>query len=129
MIYHASPHLMGRMWYDWVYVHFEEINGIGVSVESYYPSKILGFVNFGGNTEAIIQCTEKPLLWSVVEKKILVKVSLGRYTDISMVSVPLLSFVHPLCVIPDYGGNGTSYIVVLPRRNLSRYFGNGINCD
>ena len=23
IIYHANPHMMGIMWYDWVYVHFE----------------------------------------------------------------------------------------------------------
>jgi hypothetical protein len=31
------------MWYDWAYVHFEEvINGVGV--ESLYPAKILGLI-------------------------------------------------------------------------------------
>ena len=54
---------------------------------------------------------------------------LGNDDAISTVTVPLLSLVHPLCVIPDYGGNGTSYIVVLPRRNWSRYFGDRIKLD
>jgi hypothetical protein len=69
VIYHANPHIIGRMWYDWVYVHFEEVNAIGETVESYYPSKILGFGKFGGKIEAIIHCTEEPLHWSVVRKK------------------------------------------------------------
>ena len=60
------------MWYDWVYVHFEEINTVGDTVESYYPSKILGFVKFEERTEAVIHCTEKPLRWSTVEKNFLV---------------------------------------------------------
>jgi len=25
VIYHANPHIQGRMWYDWAYVHFEEV--------------------------------------------------------------------------------------------------------
>jgi len=110
-------------------VHFEEINSLGESVENYYPSKILGFVKFQDQTEAVIHCTEKPLRWSSVEKKFLVKVSLGKDPDISIVTVPMSSFVHPLCVIPDYGGDGSSYIIVLPRRNWSRYFGSRISID
>ena len=57
------------------------------------------------------------------------KVSLGSNDAISTVTVPLLLLVHQLCVIPDYGYNGTSYIVVLPRRDWSRYFGDRINLD
>ena len=45
------------------------------------------------------------------------KVILGTDDAVSVVTVPLSSFVHPLCVVPDYGGHGTSYLVVLPRRN------------
>ena len=54
---------------------------------------------------------------------------LGTNDAISTVTVPLLLLVHPLCVTPDYGGNGTSYIVVLPRRNWRRYFGDRIKLD
>ena len=129
MIYHANPHIIGKMWYDWVYVHFEEMNALGETVESYYPSKILGFVKFEERTEAVIHCTEKPLRWSSVKKKFLVKVSIGKDPSISIVTVPISSFIHPLCVIPDYGGEGTSYIVVLPRRNWSQYFGTRIKID
>ena len=57
------------------------------------------------------------------------KVSLGTNDAISTVTVPISSLVHPLCVITDYGGNGTSYIVVLPRRYWSRYFGDKIKLD
>ncbi len=41
-------------------------------------------------------------------------------------TVPISSLVHPLCVIPDYGGHITSFIVVLPKRNWIRYFGDRI---
>jgi hypothetical protein len=34
--------------------------------------------------------------------------------------------VHPLCVIPDFGGDKNAYIVVLPKHNWSRYFGDQI---
>ncbi len=126
VIYYASPHILGRMWYDWTCVHFEEVGAHGDSVECLYPSKILRFVTFDKTTKAVIQCTERPLLWSIVEKHFLSKVVLGMNNEISTVTVPLSSLVHPLCVIPDYGGDGTSYLVVLPRRNWSRYFGNRI---
>ena len=59
-------------------------------------------------------------------QKFLIKVVLGSDDEVSTVSVPLTSLVHPLCVIPDYGGDGKSYLLVLPRRNWSRYFGNKI---
>jgi hypothetical protein len=44
-----------------------------------------------------------------------VKVTLGTNDDKSTVTVPLSSLAHPLCVIPDYGGDGKSYIVVLEK--------------
>jgi hypothetical protein len=129
VIYHANPHIQGRMWYDWAYVHFEEEVANGDTVEIFYPAKVLGFIKFEEKTEAVIQCTEKQLRWSRVKKNFLEKVILGTNDAISTVTVPLSSLVHPLCVIPDYGGNGTSYIVVLPRRNWSRYFGDRIKLD
>ena len=115
------------MWYDWAYVHFEEIGANGNSVECFYPSKILGFVRFENKTFAVVQCTERPLRWSSVEKNFLYKVVLGTNDNISTVTVPLSSLVHLLRVIPDYGGDAKSYFVVLPRRNWSRYFGDKIN--
>ena len=70
VIFYAHPHFQGRKWYDWAFVHFEEITASGVSVEAYYPSKILGFIKMSGSTEADIQCSEKPLFWSDVEKNL-----------------------------------------------------------
>jgi hypothetical protein len=54
VIYYATPHIMGSMWYDWSYVHFEDLT----------------------ETKVIVQCTERPLLWSQV-KYFLNKVVLG----------------------------------------------------
>jgi hypothetical protein len=46
--------------------------------------------------------------------------------DISYVMVPITALVHPLCVIPDTGGDRLSHIIILPKRNWSRYFGDKI---
>ena len=105
LVYRANPHLLGRMWYDWAYVHFEETITNGEIVERFYPAKILGFVKFEERTEAVIQCTDKPLRWSRVKKQFVVKVNLGTDDSVSVVTVPLSLFVHPLCVVPDYGGH------------------------
>jgi hypothetical protein len=37
--------------------------------------------------------------------------------NISFVTVPIEALVHPLCVIPDSGGDSDIYFVVLPKRN------------
>ena len=92
-------------------------------------SQSFRFIKFEERTEAVIQCTEKLLRWSRVRKNFLEKVIIGTNDVISTVTVPLLSLVHPLCVVQDYGGNGTSYIVVLPRRNWSGYFGDRNKLD
>ena len=129
VIFYCHPLFQGRMWYDWAYVHFEEINGSGESVETYYPSKILGFVTINGTTEVIIQCSEQALIWSELEKEMFMKTILGTDMNVSYVSVPLSALVHPLCVIPDYGAHRTHYIIVLPRRNWSRYFGDRVESE
>ena len=54
IIFHANPHIQGRMWYDWAYVHFEKAGENIDAVESFDPSKILGFIKFDGATEAVI---------------------------------------------------------------------------
>jgi hypothetical protein len=79
-----------------------------------------------GKCEAVIQCSLKPLLWSVVERNSFVKLQLGMDFNISFVMVPIESLVHPLCVIPDSGGDRDIYFVVLPKRNWSRFFGERI---
>ncbi len=46
--------------------------------------------------------------------------------NISFVMVPIEAVVHLLCVIPDCGGDSDIYFVVLPKHNLSRFFGERI---
>ena len=127
VIFYAHPYFQGRKWYDWAYVHFEEItaSGSGESEEKYYPSKILGFIMMIGTPKAVIQCSEKPLIWSDMEKKI-VETIIGTDMDFSHVTVPISVLVQPLCVIPDDGGDQTSYIIILPKHNWSRYFGDKV---
>ncbi len=98
----------------------------GEAIETYYPSKILGFVTIHGITEAVIQCSEKPSIWSDLEENFILKTIIGTNIDVSYVTVPISLLVHPLCVIPDYGRHSTSFIVVLPKHNWSRYFGDRI---
>ena len=35
ILLYAHPSFQGREWYDWVYVHFEEFNADGDSIENY----------------------------------------------------------------------------------------------
>ena len=124
--FYAHPSFQGHAWYDWALVHFEEHIGSGNTIESYYPSKILGFIEVGDKQEAIIHCSEKPLEWKTVETKFFVAITIGTDSDVSFVTVPIDALVHPLCVLPDIGGNANSYFVILPKRNWSRYFGDKI---
>ena len=126
LLLYAHPSFQGKEWYDWVYVHFEEIMASGDAVENCYPAKIIGFVTINNITEAIIHSTEKPVNWSAVEENFVVRMNLGSRADVSIVSVPVSSLVHPLCALPDYGSNSLSYIILLPKHNWSRYFENKI---
>ena len=74
----------------------------------------------------MIQCSVKPLLWSVVERFFFVKMRLGSDFNISFVTVPVEALVHPLCVIPDSGGDRDIYFVVLPKRNWNPFLGERI---
>ena len=128
-ILYAHPCILGNKWYDWAYVHFRESTSNGIENDTYYPAQILGFITINGTTEAAIRCSEKPLNWRDVELNFFVKFTLGQIVEVSVVTVPLSALVHPLCVIPDYGGDKNTYIVVLPKRNWSRFFGDKIETD
>ena len=62
--FNAHPCFQRHQWYDCTLVHFQEVNNKEEEIES----KILGFLNIEGKREAVIQCSVKPLLWSVVER-------------------------------------------------------------
>ena len=61
--------------------------------------------------EAVIHCAEKPLKWSDVEENFIVRTKLGSRVEVSIVSVPISSLVHPLCTLPDYGSDSLCYII------------------
>jgi hypothetical protein len=126
LILYAHPNFQGKKCYDWAYNHFEELDSSGEAIETYYPSKNLGFVTIHRITEAVIQCSEKPLIWSDLEERFILKTIIGTNINVFNVTVPISLLVHPLCVIPDYGRHSTSFIVVLPKCNWSRYFGDRI---
>ena len=126
ILLYSHPSFQGNEWYDWVYVNIEEINSSGDAVENFYPARILGFITLNNVTEAVIHCAEKPFNWSDVEKNFIVRTKLGSRVEVSIVSVPISSLVHPLCALPDYGSDSLSYIIILPKRNWSRYFGDKI---
>ena len=113
--FYAHPCFQGHQWYRWALVHFQEVNNQGEEIENHYPSKILGFLDIEGEREAVIQCSVKPLVWSVVERNFIVRLKLGMDSNISFVTVPIEALVHPLCVIPDRGGDRDIYFVVLPK--------------
>jgi hypothetical protein len=35
LILYAQPNFKGKKWYDWAYVHFEELNSSGEAIETY----------------------------------------------------------------------------------------------
>jgi hypothetical protein len=120
--FYAQPCFQGHQWYDLALVHFQEVNNQGEQIENHHPSKILGFFSIEGKHEAVIQCSLKPLLWSAVER-VFFKMTLGIDFNVSFVTVPIVAFVHPLCVIPDCGGDSDIYFVVLPKHNWSQFIG------
>jgi hypothetical protein len=65
--FYAHPCFQGHQWYDWALVHSQEVNNQGEQIENHYPSKILGFLAIEGKHGAVIQCSVKILLWSVVD--------------------------------------------------------------
>ncbi len=52
-------------------------------------------------------------------KNFFVKMKLGMDFNISFVTVLVEALVHPLCVIPDCGGDSNIYFVVLQKHNWS----------
>jgi hypothetical protein len=37
VIFYAHPYFQGWKWYNWAYVHFEEVITSGDAMEKYYP--------------------------------------------------------------------------------------------
>jgi hypothetical protein len=103
------------------------MNPFGENIETFYPSRMLGFITSNGTRETVIQCSLNPLSWEDIQQKFVVDIEIGQNFDASFVFVPINSIVHPLCIIPDDGDNMNKYFVVLPKQYWSRFFGNNIN--
>jgi len=125
-IFYCHPSYQGREWYDWALVQFVESDGNNSYIEKMYPSKILGFININGNDEAVIQCANKHLCWDDLIKHFIIPITIGCQFDVSFVVVPIESIVHPLCSISVDEENNNRFLVVLPKRNWSAYFGKHI---
>jgi hypothetical protein len=95
-------------------------------VENYYPSRLLGFITTNSTQEAVIQCSLNPIQWDTIQQNFIVEIQLGRNFNVSFVTVPIKSTVNPLCIFADDGDQADKYLVVLPKRNWSRFFGNNI---
>ena len=126
-IYYSHPDFLGGPWYDWSFVHYQETDHNGDSVENYYPSRILGFISINGIIKTVIQCSTKLMEWNSVQNCFLKQFKLGTDWKSLFDSVPVSALVHPICVIPDVGGEHNSFFVVSPKRNWSRYFGKNIH--
>jgi hypothetical protein len=79
--------------------------------------KFLALSQYTGSQKLLLNVLRRQLFWSDLEETFILKTITGTNIDISYVTVPISLLVHPLCVIPDYGGHSTSFIVVLPKCN------------
>jgi hypothetical protein len=52
-IFYSHPCYKGEEWYDWAMVHFEEMNPFGEKIETFYPSRLLGFITSNGTRETV----------------------------------------------------------------------------
>ncbi len=70
-IFYSHPCYQGEEWYDLAMVHFEKMNPFGENIETFYPSRLLGFITSHGTLEAVIQCMLNPLSWEDIYNKTL----------------------------------------------------------
>ena len=119
--YNAHPFFHGASWYDWAYIHYV-IEGDDGPIEQYYPSRILGFIedDDGDEISAIVHCSERAVEWNELEEKLFVPFNLSTLAGDEQL-VPLSSLLEPICVVPNYGQDD-SYLMVLPKRQWSKYF-------
>ena len=103
-------------------VHFEETNNIGDVIETFYHSKLLGFITTNGTREPFVQCSVNPLCCDDIQQNFIVDIEIGHNFDASFVFVPIELIVHPLCVIPDDGDNMKKYFFCFTKAKLELFF-------
>ncbi len=59
-------------------VHFEETNPFGENIETFYSSRLLGFITSNGIREVVIQCLLNPLSWEDLQQKSVVDIKIGQ---------------------------------------------------
>ncbi len=79
-------------------VYFEEAHNLGYIVENYYPSRLLGFITTNSTQEVVIQCSVNPIQWDTMQQNFIDEIQLGRNFNVSFVTMPIKSVVHPLCI-------------------------------
>jgi len=125
--YYAHPSFKGHEWYDWTYLHYSEWDVDDTPVDKYYPSQLLGFISVDDGPTEIAACTSlTSVAWETIEDNLFKRFKLSEDFNNNCVICSVCAVVHPLCVIPDFGGNKNAYMVVLPKCNRSRYFGDQI---
>jgi hypothetical protein len=76
--FYSCPCYQGEEWYDWAMVNFEETNPFGENIETFYPSRLLGFITSNGTREAVIQCSLSPLSWEDIQQTLLLILKLDK---------------------------------------------------
>jgi hypothetical protein len=71
-----------------------------------------------GKPKAVIQCSVKPILWMTVKKHVIVPVKLGTNFNILFITVPIDALVHPLCALPDLGGETDAFFYCITQKKL-----------
>jgi hypothetical protein len=77
--------------------------------KNYYPSRLLGHITTNNTQEAVIQCSVNPSQWNTIQQNFIVEIQLDINFNVSFVTVPIKSIVHPLCVFPDDGDQSDKY--------------------
>ena len=122
--FRAHPWYQGGPWYDWAYVQFLEQDSVGNEIIQYFPSLILGFIQFVGDEEyhAVIRTSTKDLPWETRTREFISTFSLSTNFEQNYELAPLSSIVHPLYAFRDYGGVSRKFFCTLPKRNWAQYF-------
>ena len=77
------------------------------------------FCKFQGNDKviAVVRTAETGLPWEHIRKEFLSSFENGTDFNVSYDVVPVTSFVHPIFVFQDYGGEPRNLFCALPKRN------------
>lgn len=116
--------VMKVRWTNTMHIHFTTVqNGTIVTTQlQYYPSKIPGFIRHENEVRAVVQCSVRPIPWSMLEQKFICSFELCSEHGEEQI-VPMSSRrSDPLCVVKDYGATENKYLLVLLKGQWSEYF-------